>query len=100
MLYNWIRQNPNNKDYPIPSEAGKTYTDPLTGAKDVRMTPAQHAKLEKVAGDRIRVLTGRERFNTENPTEYDVKRLKQIIDESRAAARNILTRQETWRNLK
>lgn len=99
MLYNWIRQNPENKDVPIPQGPDKNWVDPLT--KDRKpMTAGQRAKFGEIAGTRLRALTKGMPFNTDKPTEFDMKRFRDAIDKSRDDARKILYRNPTWRAMK
>jgi hypothetical protein len=102
MLYNWIRQNPATeglKSVPIPQGPSKEWTDPLT--KEVKpMTAGQRAKFGEIAGIRLRAMTKGMVFNTDTPTEFDMKRFSAAIDRSREDARKILYRNPTWRAMK
>jgi len=102
MLYNWIRQNPATeglRSVPIPQGPSKNWTDPLTN-KVQPMTAGQRAKFGEIAGTRLRALTKGMVFNTDTPTEFDMKRFRAAIDRSREDARKILYRNPTWRAMK
>jgi hypothetical protein len=86
-LMKWSDKHPDKAWFPSPIMNGT-----LKGkdGKDVDMTAAQLAEFRDIAGKRVLAKLKREPINMTNPTELDIKKMREAHSEARSEAKKML----------
>lgn len=97
MLLKYQQQHPAKAWAPGPAES--SYKDPTTG-KETKMNAKQAAFFHEKAGKIVLANLSRETFNLKNPTEADIKKFQNTVDNARSTTRKALANSTAFRNLK
>lgn len=82
IMLNWNNQNPDDPKYGLPPQ--KSYQK---GGKRFYMTDKQYADFTKLAGELTSKAVEASKWNTDEPTEGDMKRLETVIENARKMAK-------------
>jgi hypothetical protein len=95
MMWRYMQRHPGKDELLAPSDPQTTYTGP--NGKTVKMTDTQARMFRELAGKQFDARVKSLALNYENPTELDMKKVREAAENARSIAKKILRYNPNWK---